>query len=265
MKSRSRDGLAAKGLSRLIRWNNLFHLCLNIRIWIVFVKIQIWDRNVSHFNDCVFAETLCHFCSDPITLRWHPVFFFALVSSAYKALLLLPECFDCASEVNSRSLSINYDVLCVLWKPGMSKFRIPLHSKAYLAMLCKKCGWTTNKYFQLIETNFICFVITFHCARWASEKCCLDSVRGWQWLLLTWKKLLHSCQICNENYADLLLFNLCSLYKYCTSYICCIAAKFAAGYVNNSPKNLHTAFCLFVCFTLTPGLFPSWINGNNSC
>ena len=29
-------------------------------------------------------------------------------------LLLLPECFDYASEVNSGSLSIDYDVFCVL-------------------------------------------------------------------------------------------------------------------------------------------------------
>ena len=33
---------------------------------------------------------------------------------ANKTLLLLPECFDYASEVNSGSLSINYDVFCVL-------------------------------------------------------------------------------------------------------------------------------------------------------
>ena len=132
--------------------------------------------------------------------------------------------------------------------------------------------------------------------------------------------VLCSCQICKENYADLLLFNLCSLNKCCISYICCIAANFA-GHVNNSwfattwqgghvggqyntilfrricmkiefssqrretvlflttnmaavtsranqqysPKNLYTAFCLFICFTLTPGLFPSWINKNNLC
>ena len=75
--------------------------------------------------------------------------------------------------------------------------------------------------------------------------------------------VLYSSQICKENYADLLLFNLCSLYKCCISYICCIAAKFV-GYVN-SPKNLYTKFCLFVSFTLTPGLFPSWNNGNNLC
>ena len=44
-------------------------------------------------------------------------------------------------------------------------------------------------------------------------------------------------------YADLLLFSLRSQYKCCISYICCIAAKFA-GYVDNSPKNFYTAFCL---------------------
>ena len=41
-------------------------------------------------------------------------------------------------------------------------------------------------------------------------------------------------------------------------------AKFA-GYVNNSPKNLYTEFYLFVCVTLTPGMFPILNNGNNLC
>ena len=61
----------------------------------------------------------------------------ALVSTAYKALLLSPECFDYTSEVNSGSLSMNYDVFCVLWKPVMSLFCIPLHSKANLAVMQK--------------------------------------------------------------------------------------------------------------------------------
>ena len=39
-------------------------------------------------------------------------------------------------------------------------------------------------------------------------------------------------------------------------YFCFFSAKLAA-YVNNSPKNLYTKFCLFVCFTLTSGLLPS--------
>ena len=51
--------------------------------------------------------------SDPIMQRLH-LFFLALVSPAYKALVLLFECFDYASEVNSRSFSINYAVACVL-------------------------------------------------------------------------------------------------------------------------------------------------------
>ena len=51
----------------------------------------------------------------------------------------------------------------------------------------------------------------------------------------------------------LLFFNLCSLYICCTSYIRFLSAKFG-GYVKN---NLYTEFCLFVCFTLTPELFPS--------
>ena len=41
-------------------------------------------------------------------------------SPAYKALLSLPECSDYANEVNSGSLSINYDVFCVLSKPVKS-------------------------------------------------------------------------------------------------------------------------------------------------
>ena len=39
---------------------------------------------------------------------------------ADKTLLSLPECFDFASEVNSGSLSTNYDIFCVLSKPVMS-------------------------------------------------------------------------------------------------------------------------------------------------
>ena len=46
--------------------------------------------------------------------KGHIQFFSTLVSTAYKTLLLLPECFDYASEVNNGSLSINYDVFCVL-------------------------------------------------------------------------------------------------------------------------------------------------------
>ena len=138
-------------------------------------------------------------------------------------------------------------------------------------MLCKKCEWTANKYFQLFEPNFIRFVITFHCVCWVSEKCCLDSFTGWQLLLLTWKNYYIYGFIFHVKFVRKImqifssgLFNLCSLYKCCISYICCIAAKFA-GYVNNSPKNLYTKFRLFVCFTLTPGLFPIWNNGNNLC
>ena len=59
-----------------------------------------------------------------ITLGSNPVFS-ALVSPAYKTLLLLPECFDYASELTSGSLSINYGVFCALSKPVISKFRIP--------------------------------------------------------------------------------------------------------------------------------------------
>ena len=77
---------------------------------------------------------------------------------------------------------------------------------------------------------------------------------------------LSSCQISKimSNYADLLVFNLCSLYKCCIAYICCTAAKFT-GNVNNSPKNLYTALCLFICFTRTSGFLPSWNKRNNLC
>ena len=46
--------------------------------------------------------------------KGHIRFFSTPVSKAYKTPLLLPECFDYASEVNRGSLSINYDVFCVL-------------------------------------------------------------------------------------------------------------------------------------------------------
>ena len=45
---------------------------------------------------------------------------FSATKPADKTLLLLPECFDYASEVNGGSLSTNYDVFCVLSKPVMS-------------------------------------------------------------------------------------------------------------------------------------------------
>ena len=45
---------------------------------------------------------------------------FSTTKPADKTLLSLPECFDFASEVNSGSLSTNYDVFCVLSKPVMS-------------------------------------------------------------------------------------------------------------------------------------------------
>ena len=45
---------------------------------------------------------------------------FSTTKPAYKTLLLLPECFDYESEVNSGSLSINYGAFCVLSKPLMS-------------------------------------------------------------------------------------------------------------------------------------------------
>ena len=50
----------------------------------------------------------------------------------------------------------------------------------------------------------------------------------------------------------------------CFSYICCIAAK-SAGYVNNTLKNLYTAFCLFVWSLLTPGLISIRNNENKLC
>ena len=81
--------------------------------WIAFVKIQIWDRKVSYFNDWLFAETLCHISSDLITQRSHPVFS-ALLSPGYKALLLFSECFNYASKVNGKSLSMNCALFCFL-------------------------------------------------------------------------------------------------------------------------------------------------------
>ena len=58
-----------------------------------------------------------------------------------------------------------------------------------------------------------------------------------------------------ENYADL---------RCCFSFICCIAAK-SAGYINNTLRNLYTAFCLFVWSLLTPGFISIWNNENKLC
>lgn len=49
-----------------------------------------------------------------------------------------------------------------------------------ILQFCKKCEWTANKYFQLIERKFLRFVITFQCVCSASEKCRLDSLTGWK-------------------------------------------------------------------------------------
>ena len=61
--------------------------------------------------------------------------------------------------------------------------------------------------------------------------------------------VLCSCQICKENYADLLLFNLCSLNKCCISYICCIAANFA-GHNNNIAQRTCTLHFVFLSASL---------------
>lgn len=134
--------------------------------------------------------------------------------------------------------------------------------------LCKNFEWTCNKYFQSIEANFFRFVITFTVyVELAKNAVWIASQADKRYYLLERNiifMVLSSCQICKmmSNYADLLLFNLCSLYKCCISYICCIAAKFA-GHVNNIPKNLYTEFCLFICFPLISGMLPSWNNRNN--
>ena len=65
-------------------------------------------------------------------------------------------------------------------------------------------------------------------------------------------------QICKENYPNSVL-SIRVLYL----ALYCMAANFAGHPVNNSPKNLYTAFCSLICFTLTPGLFPSWNSENN--
>ena len=67
-----------------------------------------------------------------------------------------------------------------------------------------------------------------------------------------------------ENYVDLHLLNMCSIYRCRFSYISCIAAK-SAGYVNNTLRNLYTAFCVFVWSLLTPGLISIWNNKNKLC
>ena len=103
------------------------------------------------------------------------------------------------------------------------KFCIPLHSKVKLALVCKKCELTANKYFQLIETNFIRFVITsdfFMCVELAKNAVSPVFV------------------VLQPNLQDMLAI----------AQITC---------------TLH--FVFFICFTLTPGLFPSWNNRNNLC
>ena len=70
-------------------------------------------------------------------------------------------------------------------------------------MVCKKCEVTANKYFQLIETNFICFVITFLYVCWTSSFCssepdtlyhflylCSFSVDFWRDFEVFWHQLL---------------------------------------------------------------------------
>ena len=67
-------------------------------------------------------------------------------------------------------------------------------------------------------------------------------------------------QICKGNYANLPgLFNLCSLYECCISYI--VWQPTLQDILTIAQRTC--TFCLLICFTLTPGLFPSWINENN--
>ena len=133
-------------------------------------------------------------------------------------------------------------------------------------MVCKKWEWTANKYFQLIETNFIRFAITFLYMWWASEKCCLDSFTGWQTLLLTWKKHIYGFIFMSNLYLDHVKLRRSSplqpvlsvqvLYLLYLLYCSRICRKC-------QQSNLYTAFCLFICFTRTSGVLSSWNNRNN--
>ena len=87
------------------------------------MKIQIVDRNGSYVSGNASQWLIVR--RDAMTLPFRSDY--AKVTSGVfdyrtgrQTLLLLPECFDYESEVNSGSLSINYGGFCDLSKPVMS-------------------------------------------------------------------------------------------------------------------------------------------------
>ena len=73
-------------------------------------------------------------------------------------------------------------------------------------------------------------------------------------------KFVRSCQI-----KQIFSSSSCVFYTSAASPIFVVLQPNLQDMLTIAQKNSYTAFCLFICFTLVPGLFPIWNNRNNLC